>query len=549
MSSHASGSDKPLEAFVSFPSPYTQSLLIQALISCIPSLKLSLIPPSEGDPPALQWADYDLLSFDKPHSNPSKYLISSYIYRKALIRKHQLNSTIQAYLAKCDHRKIKSVLAEGGIPKGWNVELQFLDELDELLMDDLYELNDGMRKNEDLPVEDRSWYILKPGFADRAQGIRMFSTETELRAIFEEFEPPSSDEEEYESDDSKEGNEQYLENENEDQPKDVDSMIDMLAKKAVEMGFDGENEDSRDFEGVNDDDEDDKQEEDEDGTGVMTSQLRHFVIQEYMPNPVLFDIAQQSNTPSPFLEGYKFHLRAYVLLTSAYTVHLSKTMLALFSGSPYAPPRSSDGELDLRPHLTNTCLQTDSFGAPAPPEELVKLFWELEGLNALSSTKDGKYENRGKITKEWLNEVFQKSGEVINETIKAGAECGSFGLQFMPNAFEIFGVDLILSFPPSSSSSFEPNSNCLKNELLIIPKITLLEFNASPDFHQSGLRLKKDLLEMFKGVIKISIIPFFDLTIEDVEKDLIEDKNWKEVGDEKWGWTLIGKGEIRGSNW
>jgi hypothetical protein len=24
------------------------------------------------------------------------------------------------------------------------------------------------------------WYILKPGFADRAQGIRLFSTEAEL---------------------------------------------------------------------------------------------------------------------------------------------------------------------------------------------------------------------------------------------------------------------------------------------------------------------------------------------------------------------------------
>jgi len=27
---------------------------------------------------------------------------------------------------------------------------------------------------------DERWYILKPGFADRAQGIRLFSTEGEL---------------------------------------------------------------------------------------------------------------------------------------------------------------------------------------------------------------------------------------------------------------------------------------------------------------------------------------------------------------------------------
>lgn len=59
----------------------------------------------------------------------------------------------------------------------------------------------------------------------------------------------------------------------------------------------------------------------------------------------------------------QFHLRAYVLLTGAYQVHVSRTMLALFSGSSYASPTSSD-DLDLRPHLTNTCLQVRSMWAP-----------------------------------------------------------------------------------------------------------------------------------------------------------------------------------------
>lgn len=52
----------------------------------------------------------------------------------------------------------------------------------------------------------------------------------------------------------------------------------------------------------------------------------------------------------------QFHLRAYVLVTGSYTVHLSRTMLSLFAGAPYTSPTSSD-EIDLRPHLTNTCLQ------------------------------------------------------------------------------------------------------------------------------------------------------------------------------------------------
>jgi hypothetical protein len=101
------------------------------------------------------------------------------VYRKALIRKHQLHTTVVEYLAKCDHRGIASAL-EKGMPKGWVLDIQFADELDELLMDDLYELDAVMRDNEGREEGERGWFILKPGFAERGQGIRLFSTEDEL---------------------------------------------------------------------------------------------------------------------------------------------------------------------------------------------------------------------------------------------------------------------------------------------------------------------------------------------------------------------------------
>nr|ODO04245.1 cytoplasmic protein [Cryptococcus depauperatus CBS 7855] len=512
---------KSLDAFVSFPSPYTQTLLVQALAAAVPCLSLTLVQPA-----ALQWADYDLMSFDIPHKNPSQYLISSYIYRKALIRKHELHHTIASYLAKCRHRQTPSVLAPvslgadggvlgGGAPRGWTVDVQFADELDEALMDDLFELSQEMKDNEGKGDGERRWWILKPGFADRAQGIRLFSTEDELRAIFEEFEPASEDGASEDGADE-DGDERELE--------DTDDRMDRLAKKTVEMGLAPE------------------------GTGVVISQLRHFVIQaslalnDYIPRPMLFDIAETPGKPLAPLTGYKFHLRAYVLVTGAYTVHLAKTMLALFSGSLYTPPRvSDDGKLDLGPHLTNTCLQTDVYGAPVPAADLVKLFYELEGLTVLTHSSKpstfGKYtyEPQGRVTKEWLDTTFEKVGDVVSETIKAGAECGSFGLQFMPNAFEIFGVDLILSFPPS----------VVEPDRLPIPVVTLLEFNASPDFYQSGDRLRPQLLEMFKGVVNISIVPFFGLS---TRHDEVDDTAMK-VGDEKWGWRMVGKGEVRGSDW
>lgn len=90
------------------------------------------------------------------------------------------------------------------------------------------------------------------------------------RAIFEEFEPPSSDEEDDDGDEDDDEDEQEREDAQQLAQSGVDGMIDMLAKKAVELGFNGE--DDRDV-------DKEKYEDEEEGTGIMTSQLRHFVIQ------------------------------------------------------------------------------------------------------------------------------------------------------------------------------------------------------------------------------------------------------------------------------
>ncbi|TXT10849.1 hypothetical protein VHUM_02354 [Vanrija humicola] len=470
----------PLTAFVNFPSPYTQTLLLRALAATLPAVNITVLPPDEKNPPRLQWADYDLMSFDKPHADPS-YLISSYIYRKALIRKHQLHATVQEYLAKADHRGEKSVLAQ----PGWTIDIQFADELDELLLDDLYELAQAMQLNEG-DGDEKRWFILKPGFADRAQGIRLFSTEDELRDIFEEFEPESEDEFE-DAEDGEDGDDSAL----------------ASSTKAVTLN----------------------------GAHAHT-----LILQEYLPRPVLFDLLEHPGSPP---RGQKFHLRAYVLVTGSYTVHLSRTMLALFSGALYAPPTSSaDGEpMDLRPHLTNTCLQVSH------SEDLVRLFWDLEGLTALSSSESG-YSPKGAVTREWLDATFAKVGEVVAEAVKAGVECGSFGLQLMPNAFEIFGVDLILSHPPSTPSPGSAFNASLP--ALAVPDVTLLEFNASPDFHQSGEVLRPRLLEMFKGVVRLSIAPFFGIEAEQGKEKVKEGP--MELGEERWDWRLVGQGEVRG-NW
>lgn len=58
-------------------------------------------------------------------------------------------------------------------------------------------------------------------------------------------------------------------------------------------------------------------------------------------------------------------------------------------------------------------------------------------MDALNLGSGGEYESRGNVGKEWLDGTFKKVGEVVSESVKAGVECGSFGLQLMPNAFEV----------------------------------------------------------------------------------------------------------------
>lgn len=107
----------------------------------------------------------------------------------------------------------------------------------------------------------------------------------------------------------------------------------------------------------------------------------------------------------------------------------------------------------------------------------------------------------------------------------------------------------MLSYPAADAASTSTKG------ALPIPLVTLLEYNASPDFHQSGDRLRPHLAEMFRGVVRLSVAPFFGLDVlpekdsDDAEPasaaDGDETRAPAEVGEEKWGWRLVGKGEIR----
>ena len=189
--------------------------------------------------------------------------------------------------------------------------MEYLDEA----LNESFELRDALLENErhikgDAKGDERGWFILKPSMADRGQGIRLFSTMRELEEIFEEFEAQENDDEEEEEDTDNE---------------------------------DVERQNSKD-------------------TGVIANQLRHFVIQDYIPNPLLLASPSQ-------LSHRKFHLRTYIVSFGAIKVYVWSEILALFASKKYSPPSAT---ADLSGHLTNTCLQSEG-----DKDENVTRFWEL----------------------------------------------------------------------------------------------------------------------------------------------------------------------------
>lgn len=175
------------KAVVSWPNaPLTNSLVLKALESLDDKFHvLSSTPDTISDEKLLQWSTYDAINHELTYAQPSQVLSCTYVIRKALIRKH--------YLARCTQNHVtkhpESVLTSA-VPRTWDFEIRFADELDELWGDELWDLGQELNKG-----DPSKWYILKPGMTDRGMGIRLFRTKEDLTGIFEEFEEDSDNEE------------------------------------------------------------------------------------------------------------------------------------------------------------------------------------------------------------------------------------------------------------------------------------------------------------------------------------------------------------------
>lgn len=311
-------------------------------------------------------------------------LANAYVIRKALIRKHYLSTTMSNWIVK----NPDSVLTRGVKPSV-EFEVDYAEFLDDALVE-AWELRESWARSEGKQGAEREWWILKPGMSDRGQGIRLFSSEEELTAIFEEWDPESDDDE--------------------DEGDDEDARSDAEERDAGE------------------------------GNGIITSQLRHFVAQPYIHPPLLLQPPGQSG------ELRKFHIRTYVLATGALKVFVYKPMLALFAARPYSPPWATDfedaGQRDeaLRAHLTNTCLQDSG-----DREGSVALFWDLP--DEIVAQPDAQVD----APTDWKSAIFNQIKNITAATFEAAARGMSIHFQPLPNAFEIFGLDFMVGIEGDGS--------------------------------------------------------------------------------------------------
>ncbi|KAL2868315.1 putative acid phosphatase [Aspergillus lucknowensis] len=412
-----SDNDHALYCIVDCDDTYVQELVEKALKARLGSRYRAISSISDlpnPSTPVFQYREYERLDFEHAMINPATSLTNAYIIRKALIRKHYLSNTVASWVTKHP----TSILSRH-VKVSVDFELDYAEFLDDALLE-AYELRESLESNESKPDFEKEWWILKPGMSDRGQGIRLFNSESQLREIFEEWDDDSSDE---------------------------------------------------------DNEEEGEEEGNAGGSGVITSQLRHFIAQPYIDPPLLL----------PSSNNRKFHIRTYVLATGALRVYVFKEMLALFASKPYRSPSSiseSDpgGINDLTRHLTNTCFQDGEL----PEQETVRRFWDLDTHAPNLSTN-------------WKESVFDQICNVTGELFTAAARGMMIHFQTLPNAFEIFGLDTLVDAEGTP---------------------WLLEVNAYPDFGQTGSGLRDIVVGgLFDKVVNVAVESFFGLRNKEGKED------------------------------
>lgn len=266
---------------------------------------------------------------------------------------------------------------KGHVPLTVAFEVDYAEFLDEALVE-CFEFHESFSKPQ------REWWVLKPGMSDQGQGIRLFSSEDELRAVFEEWEGAEGVDDEDADEDNDNADEEAEDTVTPASGTETPVLINNIERI---------------------------------GAGTMTSQLRHFIAQRYIDPPLLF----------PEHGNRKFHIRTYVLAVGALRVYVYRDMLALFAPQTYRSP--GPGGLEPEVHLTNTCLHSGT-----PLSGSVHPFWNLPSTCSYLRTS-------GNPASDWKSTAFSQLCRATGTLFEAAAREQMVHFQTLGNAFEVFGLD------------------------------------------------------------------------------------------------------------
>lgn len=302
--------------------PLVQPLIEAAFRSRLSNSFYKIIRSLDEYPggPLLQIGAKDALDLDKAFHQP-RMLISTYVTRDALTRKHLLGQTYANWIVKHPTSLLKT-----NVKTITNLDFGPSESLYDVL--DNTKIGEILQANEDKKPANRVWWMLRPDMSGGSQDLRLFSTVDELEATFEEWdaEPAETNHEAKESTDVVHEKSSSTPNDDED--------CDTSARQS------GGGWSSWFNITVTTEEHTDE-----------AAPRRHVVAQRYVTRPLTFD-------------NRKFQVSAYVLAVGALRVFVYKPMLALFAAAPFrAPWETAAAGNDLSSHSTF--------------EGSVRQFWDL----------------------------------------------------------------------------------------------------------------------------------------------------------------------------
>ncbi|KAG9053677.1 hypothetical protein FS842_007479, partial [Serendipita sp. 407] len=135
------------------------------------------------------------------------------------------------------------------------------------------------------------------------------------------------------------------------------------------------------------------------------------------------------------------------------------------------------GSSRLSAHLTNTALQAQH------GEENVRLLQELVGSRLFSASSQNV--ETARLTQGDVDFIIDEVAASLGEVFRA-CLTSPVHFQTLPNTFELFGVDLLVTYNPAiNDRPFQ---------------VHLLELNAEPAIHLTGPRLEWILEELFNEI-------------------------------------------------